>query len=235
MSVLNKFTAWLIAPTFVKRAYLEINKIDNKEFFLRKNIESKKIIEEILPIATFLKYFETPERQIKCRYFSSVQNYDAIIRITGIEVEQRFLDKEYFLEVTVAEQEKIEYLKREAMARYGSVFGGDNIRRIKDKKRGVNEIESKATSQDFDFPVKKAIELTRTAIQKKLNKVYPKPCILLVQVTPDRTLSFSEWAEIGEKVRDSLPQNSAFKFIFIVNWATNTVFMLKKYQDSLEK
>jgi hypothetical protein len=225
MSILNKFKNWLHVSTFVSRAYSEINKIDNNEFFRRKNRETKKLIEEILPLATFLKYFEGPERKIKCIYFSDNRKYDARIKIKGIEVEKGFIESEYYLEVTIAENQKIEHLRREALARYGSVFGGEKIRRVINKKKGINKIESNPSIQDIDYPVKAAIQLSKRAIEKKINENYPKPCLLIVQVTTDRNFSISEWAELAKELQ-TFKNNNTFQSIFIVNWGTNMTFKL---------
>jgi hypothetical protein len=135
MSKLDKFTNFLTTSVFVQRAYRELDSININDYFLRQGDGTKKIIEEILPLTAFLKHFERPGRRVKCRYFRNNQNYDAIIKIGGYEVEQGFIDDSYFVEVTLAEEKKYTYLRRESLARYGFVFGGDSIRRVKNKKK----------------------------------------------------------------------------------------------------
>lgn len=223
MSALNKFVTFLSVSVFVQRAYRELDRLNDEDYFLRKGTGVKKFVDEILPLTVFLKYFERPGRKIRCRYFPDSQNYDAIIQIDGNEVKQGFLESSYFVEVTLAEEEHTEHLRRESLARYGYVFGGDNIRRVKNSKSGIDFIESKPVVRDFDFHVKNAIELVKMALERKNQKTYPTPCILIVEVKPERALSLSEWFQLVNEVSD-LADRDKFKSVFVANWATSSVF-----------
>ncbi|MFZ5886015.1 MAG: hypothetical protein ACOYYF_00970, partial [Chloroflexota bacterium] len=184
MSRLKNFTNFITVSVFVQRAYRELDSIDKNDYLLRKGDGTKKLIDEILPLTAFLKFFERPGRMVRCRYFPDSQNYDAIIKISGYEVKQGFIEDKYFVEVTLAEEEYVEHLRRESLARYGFVFGGNNIRRIKNKKSSTDTIESKPVGHDVDFPVKNTIELVKKALERKSQKIYPNPCILVVEVKP---------------------------------------------------
>jgi len=223
MSRLDKFSNYLSVSVFVQRAYRELDNIDKNDYFLRKGDGTKKFIDEILPLTAFLKYFERPGRRVKCRYFQDSQNYDAKIKISGDEVDKGFIAGSYFVEVTLAEEEYIEHLRRESLARYGFVFGGNNIRRIKNTRKGADLIESKPVGRDSDFPVKNAIELVKKALEKKNQKVYPTLCILVVQVEPERTLSLSEWLILTKEIKSEVNRYK-FQATYIVNWSTNIVF-----------
>ncbi|MBE0672711.1 MAG: hypothetical protein IH588_19210, partial [Anaerolineales bacterium] len=216
MSKLNNFINFLSVPIFVQRAYRELDRINDDDYFLRKGDGTKKFVDEILPLTVFLKHFERPGRKIRCRYFPESQNYDAIIKISGNEVKQGFLESSYFVEVTIAEEEYTEHLRRESLARYGYVFGGDNIRRVKNKKSGTDIIQSKPVVQDIDHPVKNAIELVKKALEKKNQKPYPSPCILIVELQPQRILSLTEWLTLINEVRDSVNRDK-FRSTYIVN------------------
>ncbi|MGA7193902.1 MAG: hypothetical protein WBW94_09740 [Anaerolineales bacterium] len=223
MSRLDKFSSYLSVSVFVQRAYRELDSIDRNDYFLRQGDGTKKFIDEILPLTAFLKHFERPGRRIKCRYFQDNQNYDAIIKISGDEVKQGFISDSFFVEVTLAEEEYTEHLRRESLARYGFVFGGDNIRRVKNHKNGTDFIESKPAGRDIDFPVVNAVELVKKALEKKNQKTYPAPCILVVEVKPERTLSLSEWLTLTKEIQNSVNRDK-FQATFIVNWLTSNVF-----------
>lgn len=223
MSRLKNFTNFITVSVFVQRAYRELDSIDKNDYLLRKGDGTKKLIDEILPLTAFLKYFERPGRKVKCRYFPDSQNYDAIIKISGYEVNQGFIENKYFVEVTLAEEEHVEHLRRESLARYGFVFGGNNIRRIKNTKSGTNFIESKPIGHDVDFPVNNAVELVKKALERKNQKIYPNPCILVVEVKPERPLSLSEWVMLKNEVQSSVNRNK-FRATFIVDWSTSQVF-----------
>lgn len=221
--MLKNFTNFITVSVFVQRAYRELDSVDKNNYFLRKGDGTKKLIEEILPLTAFLKHFERPGRKVKCRYFPDNHNYDAIIKISGYEVNQRFIENKYFVEVTLAEEEYTEYLRRESLARYGFVFSGNNIRRIKNKKNGTDIIESKPTGHDADFPVKNSIKLVKMALERKNQKAYPSPCILVIEVKPERPLSLSEWVMVKNEVRNSVNRDK-FRATFMVDWSTSQVF-----------
>jgi hypothetical protein len=222
MSATEQFSkSYLSTATFVSRAYATLEKLKNNEFPLRKGKDSKKLVEEIMPIAAFLKHFETPGRQVKCKYFPGNQNYDAKIRVQGSDVRLGFIEREYFLEVTSAVS-SYDYLEREALSRNGSVFGGGKIRR----EKGSKQIISEAVAEDFDAPVIKASEWVIARLKDKANKEkYPEPCILLVQVEPERPLSIGEWLTLVENIQGSVNHES-FKATFLVNAWRNVVLQV---------
>ena len=70
---------------------------------LRKDDFYKKLVEEILPIASFLGTFERVDLNVECEYFSGDQSYDAKIYCDGLLVEKGSMRKEYFLEISVSQ------------------------------------------------------------------------------------------------------------------------------------
>ncbi len=63
------------------------------------------------------------------------------------------------------------------------------------------------------------------ALEKKGKKSYPKPCILAVDVHPERRLGLPEWATLASRV-DETVDRQAFRHCFVVEWGSNTVFMV---------
>jgi hypothetical protein len=146
------------------------------------------------------------------------------LRLSGSPVDRGFFEPNYNVEVTTAIS-PLDHLRREALTRYGSVFGGPEIKRVRSRKRGVDEIVSQAAAQDGDFPLHEAITLVTSRLKAKAKKEYPQPCILLVNVEPDRPLSLGEWATLARTVGANTAQ-SQFKRTYIVEWYSNTVFLI---------
>ena len=223
MVAIEKFSkSYLSTATFASRAYSTLKQLSNKDFLLRKGNGYKELLEEILPIAAFLKHFEIPGRQVKCRYFPGNQNYDAKIKIQGEEVRPAFTEESYFLEVTSAVP-SYDFLEREALARYGSVFGGGNIRRAGSKRKGNDRIISEAVAEDGDAVIVKASYWIKERLDAKANKVYPEPCVLLVQIEPERPLSIREWSIVAENISGSV-NREVFAKTFLVNAWRSFVF-----------
>jgi hypothetical protein len=222
MSKLDIFKNYLTVSEFVRRAYRELETLTNDEYHLRQGEGNGKLVEEILPLAAFLKHFERPGRSLKCRLFLGNQNYDAKILLNGYGVEKGYLEDSYFVEVTSAVSPQ-EYLKREALVRYGS-FAGCSVRRVGSKKKGNDRIEGQG-GNDIDSPVKDALEWTKNALKKKYDKKepYPSPCMLVVQVEPDRPLNLHEWGTVVSGIQNTVDRDK-FRATYIVNCWTNNVF-----------
>lgn len=183
----------------------------------------KELVEEVMPLTALLKNFESPELTVRCKYVGGEANQDARLRLSGTPVDQGFFEQDYYLEVTSAVS-PVDYLRREALTRYGSVFGGPEIKRVRSKKRGVNEIVSHAVAEDMDSPLLEAITWVKERLRAKAEKEYPQPCILVVNVEPDRPLSLGEWAELDKSISADAVQ-AQFKLTFIVEWYRNIVFL----------
>ncbi len=222
MSVTEKFSkSYLSTAVFVSRAYSAVEKISRNDFFMRPSNEDKKVIEEIMPIAAFLKHFEIPGRTVKCKYYGGNHIYDAKIRILLSWARKEPLEANYFLEVTTAIS-KNEHLAREELALTGFTFGDVNIKSEGSKRKGTYKIVLQATGEDFDAPVTKISELIKKCLDKKSKKQYPPPCILLIQAEPDRLPTIHEWSTIVSNISGSVDRK-AFAATFIVDAFRDTV------------
>jgi hypothetical protein len=155
--MLDRFRrSFLSVPVFVRRAYSVLEALDGDQYRMRSVAGAKERIEEIIPLAALLKHLEIPDRHVRCRFVGGDQDHDAQIRISGPEVEHGLIEQRYFVEVTSAIA-PYEYLQREALTRYGHVFGGGDIRRIGSKRRGDDQIVSRAVAVDGQAAVENAI------------------------------------------------------------------------------
>lgn len=227
MSRLDKFKNYLTVSTFVERAYNELEALDYEQYYLLNGEDIRKLVQEILPLTAFLKYFERPDRRVKCRYFLGNQNYDAKLKLEGSDIVKGFFEATYFVEVTKAECEEYEHLRREALHLYGSVFGGKDIRKVGSKRKGTYKIESRAMAVDMDYDVKETVELVKKVLEKKYSKrkPYPSPCILLVQVETGRPLALTEWCILVKAIHGTVNREK-FRATYIIDCWTNTVLAI---------
>lgn len=189
----------------------------------RVGLESRNSL-KIMPLAALLKHLENPELHVRCKYMGGDANHDARLRLSGTPVDQGFFERDYHVEVTTAIS-PLDHLRREALTRYGSVFGGPEIKRVRSRKRGVDEIVSQAAAEEGDFPLQEAIRLVNKRLKAKAKKEYPQPCMLVVNVEPDRPLGLGEWATLARAVAGNTAR-AQFKRTYIVEWYSNTVFLI---------
>jgi hypothetical protein len=211
----------LSASEFCQRAYDALDQLSKEDLLLRKSKGSKQLLEEVLPIATFAKYLERPGRKAFMRCFGGNNPYDGMVYLSGQEVEHGFLQSEYYLEVTTANSPS-DYLHREGIARNVPVFGGEKIERVGSKKNGNDIIVSKAIAEDGESAVNKAAEWCIKAINAKIQKEYPSPCILLVGCLPTRCLNPIEWGKVVQEVVNATSPNK-FSGVYIIQAWENIV------------
>jgi hypothetical protein len=205
----------LSASTFAQRAFREMEGLSAKDYWNRpKRSGAKKLIEEVLPLAMIVKYLDIPGRRVRCRYLGqSDDTCDGLVTISGQWVNNGWLESQYFIEVTSA-QFPNEHLKREALARYGSVFEDPGIHRVGSKRKGNDRIVSSAVAQDGDAVVTAAAEWIAEAVDKKAGRSYPKPCCLVIALEPERPLYLAEWLTLVQSFpRDLVKGDFAFTFL----------------------
>jgi hypothetical protein len=223
--VLNDFRrSFLTVPVFVQRVYAALESLGGDEYRMRSIDGAKELIEEVVPLAALLKHLEVPDRHLRCKFVGGHLDHDAQIRISGPEVDRGFLENNYHVEITSAVS-PLDYLRREALTRYGHVFGGPDIHREGSRRTGNDKIVSRAVAEDGEAAIHNAITWVKERLAAKAGKRYRKPCILAVNVEPDRPLSLSEWSKLATEVRGDVDRDR-FQWAFVVNWLTNTVFRI---------
>ena len=100
---------------------------------LRPTKTEKRLIEELMPLATYVQARYHVGRRIKIRWFSGSQPYDAILWSSGSFVRQRLVPRRLFVEVTTSVHPN-EYMARRLLHERGGSFGVKGISR--DKKTG---------------------------------------------------------------------------------------------------
>lgn len=216
---------------FVQRAYKALDALTSEEYYRRPNAEMKALIEEVLPIATFLKHMETAGRTVRCRYAGgSASPFDAQITIAGREVERGFLEPMYHLEVTTAENPK-EHLRRESLWRHGSVYGGPGIWRVGSKAKSNKDVKSVAVAVYGTAAAQLMAELVNKRVSEKAERQYPSPSMLVVNASPDKAITVRDWANVADAAAEALARSS-FDRCYIVEWGTNTVIPVSRWLRS---
>jgi hypothetical protein len=209
---------FLPTAEFVERAYSAFEGLDADSIRMRRGDGTKKLIEEVLPIAAFLKYLEIPERRITCRLAEANQDHDAMIRVSGTYVEHGYFQASYYVEVTTAPS-PWDHLEREAVTTNGFVFGGGKIRR--DPTTG--QLVSEAVAVNGTDAVTNLAASTAARIEDKCLNTYQQPCILILAVHPERPFEITEWAELASGVSQA-GNRDRFAARYAVDWSTNMVF-----------
>lgn len=219
--ILKDFEKKLPAEAFIKNAFSAFENLQQSDngktiLRLRKGDFAKKLIEEILPIAIFLKYFKKLGVNLHCQYFPGDQSgYDAKMYCEGTLVENHFLKSEYSLEVSLACHPK-DYLMRECLEKGVPCFGGDGIERLRN-----GTIESVPIVTDPDEIIQKLANWIESRLTSKENKGYPDAAstFLIIPIFPDILLWPNEWTEILQKLKLTA-DNSSFCDLFICNSQT---------------
>lgn len=212
---------------FAKFAHQKAFVLTDKEYFdLSGSV--KPLMEEILPIALLAQHLRTPELQVDVLWFNDSEPRDGKLRLKGKPVELGFYESEYFLEVTTAVSPK-DYLQREALLKNGSVHGGDNIKR---QGKSRSPIISKPEVRDSNASVDRAIQWIIDCVRSKASKTYPIPCMLIVNVKPEKVLSVLDWADVFKSVHKAEIESN-FKRIYAIDAYHNAVIALPLYSNSL--
>lgn len=97
---------------------------------LRQTKTVKRLVEELIPVASYVQARYRVGRRIKVRWFSGSQPYDAILWSSGSLVKQRLAPRKLFVEVTTSVHEN-DYLARRLLHELGGSFGVKGISRHK--------------------------------------------------------------------------------------------------------
>lgn len=177
---------------------------------VRRTLSEKRLIEELLPIASYVQARYCVGRRIKVRWLSGSQSYDAILWSSGGLVEHGKAPRKLFVEVTTSVHQN-EYLARRLLHERGGSFGVKGISR--DKKTGG--IVSKPY---VDTPDELAADLAGQIIERlrtKSAKGYPLGTVLIVYCVPNGPIRDSEWNDAIERVTKA-QLHLAFLEVFLI-------------------
>jgi hypothetical protein len=177
---------------------------------LRPTKSEKRLIEELLPIASYVQARYRVGRRIKVRWFSGSQPYDAILWSSGGLVEHRMAPRKLFVEVTTSVHQN-EYLARRLLHEQGGSFGVKGISRH--EKTG--DIVS---TPHVHTPDELAADLAGQIIERlktKSAKGYSPGTVLIVNCVPNSLILDSEWNDAIERVTKA-QLHLAFREAFLI-------------------
>lgn len=213
---LSTFDAQLLdGLDFCRKVYDLFDKVQTEtdgiaKLRLRPTKSEKRLIEELLPIASYVQARYRVGRRIKVRWFSGSQPYDAILWSSGGLVEHRMAPRRLFVEVTTSVHQN-EYLVRRLLHEQGGSFGVKGI--LRDKKTG--DIVSKP---HVHTPDELAADLAGQIIERlraKSAKGYSPGTVLIVNCVPNSLILDSEWNDAIERVTKA-QLHLAFLEVFLI-------------------
>lgn len=166
------------------------------ELRLRSSVRSKRLMEEILPIAAYVQAIHSPALRLIVTWRNGNQRYDAHIRCVGKRAALGEVRKQYFLEVTTSGHEN-DYLVRENVDSTGGSFAPRNTKRDRKSK----QIISVPSVYSNDERERETVEHVDRIVAKKRLKPYQAPTVLLVQCSIFSIIGSDEWGAIVESLK----------------------------------
>jgi hypothetical protein len=205
---------WMHGFIFCHRAYSLFNQIRNEpdgieRLRMRKSDIEKKLIEEILPIAKYIQLKSNVGNNIKIKWVLGNQQYDAVLKHSGVYADKGVVLRDAYLEVTGI-YHRNHYLAREHIQAGNPVFGLDGL--VRDKK-SKKIISNPNVHGNLDF-VHEFGSLIIDQIETKSKKAYPSNTILLVECSLDKPYYDDEWELLVGMVEDRL-KNCPFMEVFL--------------------
>lgn len=176
---------------------------------MRKTKCAKRLIEEILPLAAYVKAKYGPGLRLTVTWHGGDQNYDALIRCNGVLADRGDERKRYFLEITSAAHAN-DYLVRENINTTGGSFGPRLT--VRDKKTGT--IKSEPSGYSHGELEAEIVAQVDDIVGKKRKKPYPSPTALLVQCYIPSVIEDEEWERVAKNLQSGRDY-SPFREVYI--------------------
>lgn len=168
----------------------------------------KKLLEELLPICSYIQASYRVGRYISVKWFDGSQPFDAELIQSGAYISSGYFPETGYLEVTCAVHPN-EHLSRELLESKGGGFGLDGMRRLKG-----GEIESVPVVYTNGEFIESYCQLLLQSISKKAGMTYPKATTLIVQCTLNNLYMPDEWRALVDRAGSLLPPMS-FQEVFL--------------------
>jgi hypothetical protein len=178
---------------------------------LRQLKADKRLVEELLPLASYIQARYQAGRRIKVRWLSGFQQYDAVLWSSGSLVEHGGAPRRVFVEITTSVHPN-EYLVRRLLHQSGGSCGVRGIYR--ERKTGV--IVSRPYVFSGGENAKDLAEQILQRLSAKTSKAYPPATVLIVNCIPNCLILEDEWKDAVEQVTKAGPK-VAFREVFLLD------------------
>lgn len=217
----NQFIDGLL---FAKKSYDLFEKIRNEpngesKIRMLETDREKKLLEEILPIATYVQSIYRAGRYISVCWHYGNQNFDAVIKQKGSLIDNGYYSADGFLEVTCVMHPN-EYLARERTNTIGHAFGVAGLNRLKN-----GEIESEVivhNGQDF---VEEFALLLIKRIEDKISKSYPIDTTLIIRCSLNNLYLPDDWNYLKKLTKQKIISHP-FAQIYVYDSVSNYSFTI---------
>jgi hypothetical protein len=199
---------------WIQNKFAEIAEIEGgKDAVRMRKGRCKELVEEVYPLSIFAskKYGEVDDV-----YFKPVigsQNYDAIVRSK---------DENYKLEITLAHEGELEFLRRFMLKERGYAPASGQIKKTGTKNTG-RKLELELVAKNVDDHLREQIDLIRDALGRKLKKDYDLGTSLLIMF--EDVVSFDEEEErkvlysTVEQELGPLSNMHGFSKLYLTSWS----------------
>jgi len=177
---------------------------------LRRTKQEKRLIEELIPIARYVQARYREGRQVKVRWLSGSQPYDAILLFSGAFVEKGYTPRRLVVEVTTAVHQN-NYLLRQRLDKQDHAFGVKGLSR--DKKTG--EVLSEPYVVTNGGRENDLATQIIDRIKGKSEKGYDPETVLIVYCVPNGVTLPDEWDRAVELVRQA-DAHHGFREVFLI-------------------
>jgi len=201
--------------TFCRRAYAVLDGVHSarggiNELRLLQSPRAKKLVEEILPLASYILARYGPALRIRIKWVGGNQPYDARQLSTGADVGRGLLPQELFLEVTTAVHPN-EHLVRERLTKEGASFSARGTRRDRKTRQILSE---PIVYHNYEFQ-DELIELIQARITDKASKKYRQNTSLIVGCEAGMPVLDDEWQYIVDALRDKPADHNFHEVVLI--------------------
>ena len=212
---------------FCKFAYEKLEAIHaeaggTEELRLLKSQRAKKLLEEVLPIASFVKARYGPGIKIRVRWRGGNQRYDARLLFSGAAVDAKGIPTVQHLEITSAVHPN-DYLARGHLSRDGGSFGARGTTRDPITKRTVSV---PVLRRHLDNE-RELVGMVRNRIEAKNRLPYPRNTTLVVRFVAPSLVVQDEWDRAVQWL-SAEPHPSRFVEVVLVESGGNRVATISR-------
>ena len=176
-----------------------------EELRLRRSPRAKNLLEEVLPLADFIRACYRLGCRLRIRWLGGNQPFDARVFYRGASVDRMEIPKRQFLEVTTAVH-PTRHLVRELCNAEGASFAARGTHRDPKTKK----IVSVPIVYEHSEMIAECAALISTRVADKASRSYPPATALLVHCDLGLLILADEWEEIVRAVRANLQSDQAF-------------------------
>ena len=164
----------------------------------RPTVVEKRLIEEILPIASYVQQKYSAGNRFKIQWSNGSQSYDALLFAPQLMVEKAKIPEQITVEATCAVHENDHWSRRIGHAD-GISWGPRNLQR--DPKTGKVELKPQAIG--WHEKVKELADFIIKRLLEKSQGHYPIETVLVVSCTSFGTMDEIEWNHTVDLVKQT--------------------------------